>query len=249
MSLVDALITAQHGYRSDAAALWDVLTQSEVFVALARGGVEQGQSEVRAGTMLSLHSLPSGDGTMWTAAFSSGELLDVIGRKYQWTTDGGTLMWLSANGRDFLANLIVSGVPDEAAPGVLFDAEQPSQLALNGREIHAMVAGAPIPLTNYAAAQPARGDEQMMIGEPAVPPPPDVYADIERVIAAEPGTAGYRLCWAFCPERDAEAHFLLDIHTTGVAFDRAGLSRYLGGLVSPRLPPPGYVDIAFDFGR
>jgi len=249
VSLVEALVKAQSGYRSDVAALVEELKRSEVFAPLVTGGQLPARPTALAiDTMLALHGLPSGDGTVWVALFSSVATLEEAGSRKNWRTDGGPLRYIGFRWEAGIDGMFRQAMEEGRNAGIVFDAGATSELALNVSEVISIANGAIVPLENYVAGQPTRANEQVYIGEPAIPPPAELVHAVESVLGSEPAVSGYQLRQVFIPERDVVAHLVLDIQTQAPESERRRLAQRVGEAIAGiPLPPPGYLDIAFNF--
>lgn len=251
MGLVDALIRAQSGYRSDVAAMVDQLKRSEVFAPLqVSGNLPSKPTTLAVGTSVALHNLPSANGGLWIALFSSVETLQKAGQRHNWLTDGGPLRFVGFKWDAAIEGMFSKALETGANAGIVFDEGSRSELALNASEVIRIAQGQIIPLVDYAARQPARGGEQVFVGEPATPPPPELLEAVRATLATEKGVASYRLVQVYSPERDVMPHLLLDIESQSAEPDRRRISQLVGEAIKDiRLAPPGYVDVAFNFTR
>lgn len=251
VSLVEALTRARSGYRSDVAALVEELGHADVLAPLARAAdLPSSPTTLRAHASLALHTLPSGDGTVWAALFSGPETLGEAGTRNGWTTDGGPLRFVGLGWEAALRGVYLPVLESGENAGIVFDAGAPSELALNASEVISIARGEFVPLVWYASRQPTRGDEQAFVGDPAEAPPPALVDAIASALGAEPAVTSYHLRQVFVPERDVLPHLTLDIHTDASEPDRRRISRRVGESIRDiTLPPPGYLDVAFNFRR
>lgn len=172
MGLAEALIRAQSGYRSDVAALVEELKRDDVFAPLAREGeLPMRATRLEVDTRVTLHNLPSADGTAWVPLFSSVETLRQAGARNRWKTDGGPLHYVSFRWEAGIEGMFRQALESGANAGIVFDAGSASELVLNASEVMSIAKGEIVPLVDYAARQPARGNEQVYVGEPANRPP------------------------------------------------------------------------------
>lgn len=250
MDLRDHVLRARSGYRSDVAALGEALGRGDVFVPLARSaGVPEGRSTLAADADIALHSLPSADGTSWVPLFTSRERLLAAGMRNGWTTDGGPLHFVGMPGMTALTSVFAPSLEAGATAGVVFDVGHDSELAMNAAEVLRLIRGEAIPLVGYASRLPARGTEKMLVGEPATPPSHQALDRIAAVLGTEPSVEGWHLRQVFTPERDVQPHLLLDIRAAVTEQERRRISEKVGAIVGElQLPPPGYLDVAFNLG-
>lgn len=251
MTLVDALIRAQSGYRSDVAALVQELKRSDVFAPLAKGGnLPSRPTTLTANTLVTLHNLPSDDGTVWAVLFSSIETLHKAGTQHNWKTDGGPLHYIGFKWDAGIEGMFRRALESGGNAGIVFDVGARSELALNAAEVISIVKGDLVPLVNYAARQPARGNEQVYIGKPAVPPPMELVEAVKLTLSTESAVTAYHLRQVYVPERDVMPHLILDIETAASEAERRRISQRVGEAIHGiALPPPGYLDIAFNLDR
>jgi hypothetical protein len=251
MRLVDALIRAQSGYRSDVAALVKELQGSDVFAPLATGGnLPSRPTTLKLETLVILHNIRSGDGTLWIALFSSVETLRKAGVGNGWTTDGGPLKYFGFKWDAAIEAMFRNALESGANAGIVFDAGSPSELALNAAEVISIAKGDVVPLVNYVAQQPTRRNEVAYVGEPATAPPAELTEVIQSVLESEPAVTAHHLRQIFTPERDVMAHLILDIESQAPEPERRRISQRVGEAIRGiPLAPPGYLDIAFNFNR
>jgi len=249
MALVDALIRAQSGYRSDLAALVEELNLSEVFAPLGSGAdLPSTPTTLEVAKMVKLHNLPSADGKTWAALFSGVGRLQIAGVQFHWTTDGGPLRFMAFKWDDAIQGMFLPAIESGGIAGIVFDVGGSSELALNASEMSAIARGEMVPLIDYASQHPARGDEQVFIGEPATAPPATLVDAIQTILATEPAVISHHLRQVYIPERDLMPHLILDIHSQASEAERRRISQRVGEAIDGiPLPPPGYVDVAFNF--
>lgn len=251
MELAEALIRAQSGYRGDVTALVEELKRGEVFAPLAReGDLPMRPTTLEVDTRVTLHNLPSADGAAWVPLFSSVEALRQAGARNNWKTDGGPLHYVGFRWDAGIEGMFRQALESGANAGIVFDVGSGSELALDASEVISIARGEIVPLVNYAARQPTRGNEQVYVGEPADPPPSELIAALRSVLAAESQVSGYHLRQVFIPERDVMPHLILDIASEAPEPERRRISQRVGEAIRGlSLPPPGYLDIAFNFER
>jgi hypothetical protein len=247
--LVDALIRAQSGYRSDVAALVKELKRSDVFAPLAKGGnIPRRRTILKADTLVTLHNIRSGDGTPWIALFSSVETLRKAGAGNGWMTDGGPLQFAGFKWDAAIEGMFRDALESGGNAGIVFDVGSPSELGLNAAEVISIARGDVVPLVNYVAQQPTRDKEVVYVGEPAIAPPAELIEVIKSVLESEPAVTAHRLRQIFTPERDVMAHLLLDIESQTPEPERRRISQRVGDAIRGiPLAPPGYLDITFNF--
>lgn len=245
----EALARAQSGYRSDVAELAKVLAEAELFAALAEDSeLSESRQMLEAGAKLKLHEVVDATGGKWAAVFSSVEALGRTGDQYQWSSGGGPLRFLAANGAELIQSVLAPTLESGATSGIVFDAGQGSELAMTPEETLSMIRGEPIPLVGYSSQQPARGTEQVHIGEPAVPPSAALTTAIANVLDRVREVKSYRLIQVFVPERDVMSHLMLDVVGDLRASQQREISERIGAAVERlQLPAPGYLDVAFNF--
>ena len=250
MTLVDAVVRAQSGYRSDVAALKAELGRAEVFVPLEdQGQIREGLQTLKTDARVTIHNLRSGDGTAWIPLFTTLDALRAAGEQNGWTTGDGPLQFLSIKGMVALESMFAPAFESGANAGLVFDVGQPSELAIRAGEVLQILKGEPIPLVDYASRQPTRGTEESFVGWPAVPPPPELLDSIAGVLGTEQLVKSHAVRQVFIPERDVAPHLMLDISGEISDDDRRRISQRIGAAVSGiKLPPPGYLDVAFNFG-
>jgi hypothetical protein len=249
-TIEEALVQAQTGYRSDVAALARALARAELFVALVEDSEPGNAPEVlQPGANLKLHSvIDETTGTAWTAVFSSPETLGRAGQQLNWKTGGGPLQFLAANGAELIGSVLTPALESGATSGIVFDAGQKSELAMSADEVLSMIGANPLPLVGYASRQPATGTELIQVGEPAVPPPAALTTAIARILDRVGEVRSYRLLQVFVPERDVTSHLMLDIVGDLPESQQRKISAAIGAAIEDiPLPPPGYLDIAFNF--
>jgi hypothetical protein len=245
-----ALARAQSGYRSDVAALAKVIAEAELFAALAEDSESDDDLEmVEAGATLKLHHVVDDtSGSKWTALFSSAEALRKAGFQFDWGTSGGPLQFLAANGAELFRSVLAPALESGSASGIIFDVGRESELAMTPEEMLSMMRGEPIPLLAYASRRPANGTEQIHVGEPAVPPPPALTTAIAKVLDRVREVKSYRLIQVFIPERDVRSHLMLDIVGDLPESQQREISAQIGAAIAGvKLPPPGYLDVVFNF--
>jgi SseB protein N-terminal domain len=250
VKLVDAVVRAQSGYRSDVAALKAALGGAEIFVPLEDPGqIREGLQTLKTDAKVTIHNLRSADGTAWIPLFTTLDALRAAGEQNGWTTGNGPLQFLSIKGTVALESMFAPALESGANTGLVFDVGQRSELAMMADEVLQMLKGEPIPLVDYASKQPARGTEQTFVGLPAVPPPTELLDSIAGVLRAEQLVRSYAVRQVFIPERDVAPHLLLDISGEIPEQDRRRISQRVGAAMNGiKLPPPGYLDVAFNFG-
>ena len=249
MALVHALIRAQSGYRSDVAALVRELKRSDVFAPLVTGGnLPSRPTTLAVSTLVTLHNLPSDDGTVWVALFSNVETLHKAGAQHNWKTDGGPLHYIGFKWDAAIEGMFRHALESGGNAGMVFDVGARSELALTAAEVLSIAKGEVVPLVNYAARQPARGNEQVYVGEPAIQPPMELVEAVKLILSTEAAVTGYHLRQVYIPERDIMPHLILDIETATPEAERRRISQRVGEAIHGiALPPPGYLDIAFNF--
>jgi hypothetical protein len=246
----EALVRAQSGYRGDIAALARVLVETDLFAALAEDSESNDDPRIlEAGAQLKLHHVvDDAMGTKWTAIFSSAEALGKAGFQFDWGTNGGPLQFVEANGAEFIQSVLAPSLESGSTSGIIFDVGQESELAMTSAEMLSLMRGEPIPLVSYASRRPATGTEQIHVGEPAVPPPAALTAAIARVLDRVKEVKSYRLIQVFIPERDVMSHLMLDIVGDLPESQQREISAQIGTATEgTRLPPPGYLDVVFNF--
>jgi hypothetical protein len=251
MSLVDSLIRAQSGYRSDVAALVDQLKKSDVFAPLqASGNLPSKPSTLTVDTSVALHNLPSADGAAWIALFSSIEALRRSGERHKWFTDRGPLRYVGFKWDAGIEGMFLKALESGSNAGIVFDEGSRSELGLRASEVLSIARGEVIPLVDYTSRQPTRGKEQVFVGEPAAPPPQALLEAVQSTLSTERVVTSHHLRQVYMPERDVMPHLILDIESTASEPERRRISHRVGEAIKNiELPPPGYLDIAFNFNR
>lgn len=244
--VVTALKQARRGFRRDVAALLDALEQVDLLIPLSEpvaGATTGERTKIEGELRLVPHFLPTPDGPLFAALFSSAGLLDAIGKQLQWQTGGGDLEYCSVPGG--VALQMASGTLDENVQGVVIDAGAESELVLTAAEVRTLVSGQPIPLVGYVAAIPD-DHEQTLHAESGTPHAPEIIAALDRCVAELDELTSYELLRTFNPERDLEPHPTIKLKTRSEKVDHNHLAKHVFNAVSPHLPPPGYVDIVFE---
>jgi len=251
MALVDSLIRAQSGYRSDVAALVGQLKKSDVFAPLQAGGdLPSKPSTLTVDTSVALHNLPSADGTVWIALFSSVEALRRAGERHKWFTDRGPLRYIGFKWDAGIEGMFLKALESGGNAGIVFDEGSRSELGLRASEVLSIARGDVIPLVDYAARQPTRSKEQVFVGDPATPPPQALLDAVRSTLSTEQAVTSYHVRQVYIPERDVMPHLILDIESTASEPERRRISQLVGDAINNiALPPPGYLDIAFNFNR
>ena len=243
--LVSAVKQARRGFKRDVAALLEALETSDLLIPLAQpvtGATTGERTKIQGELRLTPHFLPTPEGPMFAALFTSAPLLDAIAAQLRWQTAGGELEFCVVPGG--VALEMASGTLDENVHGVVIDAGADSELVLTADEVRRMVTGQAIPLVGYVAAIPDDHDKTL-IAEAGAMPSAELNAALERCLAELPELVGYELLRTFNPERDLEPHPTLKLKTKPGEVDYQHLAKHVFNAVSPHLPPPGYVDIVF----
>ncbi len=243
--LVTALKQARRGFKRDVAALLEALETSDLLIPLAEpvaGATTGERTKVEGELRLTPHFLPTPEGPLFAALFSSAPLLDAVASQLGWRTGGQELEFCSVPGG--VALEMASGTLDEHVRGVVIDAGADSGLVLTTDEVRRLVTGQAIPLVGYVAAIPD-DDEKTLVAEAGAPPSAELTAALERCLAELPELTGYELLRTFNPERDLEPHPTLRLKTRAGLVDHQHLAKHVFNAVGPHLPPPGYVDIVF----
>jgi hypothetical protein len=244
--LVSAVKQARRGFKRDVAALLDALEASDLLIPLAEpmvGATTGERKKIEGELRLTPHFLPTPEGPQFAALFTSAPLLDAIALQLHWRTGDGELEFCLVPGG--VALEMASGTLDENVHGVVIDAGAESELVLTADEVRRLVTGQAIPLVGYVAAIPDDHD-RTLIAEPGSPPSAELLAALERCVVELPELIGYELLRTFNPERDLEPHPTLKLKLRSGNVDHQHLAKHVFDVVSPHLPPPGYVDIVFD---
>jgi SseB protein N-terminal domain len=244
--LASAVKQARRGFRRDVKALLEALEQADLLIPLAEpvnGATTGERTKIQGELRLEPHFLPTPEGPMFAALFTSAPLLDAIGGQLGWRTGGGELEFCQIPGG--VALEMASGTLDEHVHGVVIDAGADSELVLTAAEVRQLVTGQAIPLVGYVAAIPDDHD-RTLVAEPGAAPPAELTAELERCVRELPELVGYELSRTFNPERDLEPHPTIKLRTSASDVDHQHLAKHVFNAVSPHLPPPGYVDIVFE---
>jgi SseB protein N-terminal domain len=244
--LVSAVKQARRGFRRDVAALLEALEQADLLIPLAEpvaGATTGERTKVQGELRLQPHFLPTPEGPLFAALFTSPPLLDAIGAQLAWQTGGEELQFCSIPGGVALEMAV--GTLDEHVHGIVIDAGAESELVLTAEEARKLVTGQAIPLVGYVAAIPDDHDKTL-VAEPGSPPSPELVAALERCLVELPELSGYELSRTFNPERDLEPHPTVKLRTVSGQVDHQHLAKHVFNAVGPFLPPPGYVDIVFE---
>jgi hypothetical protein len=192
------------------------------------------------------HVTWSRDGLAWIPVFSSAEALASAGSGHSWQTDGGELQMAALPFEDLVA-VLNQAFLDEQTGGIVFDLGLDTQLVLSSDEVLSLAAGTAIPITDLAGQQPARGDEQMYVGEPAESSE-QLVSQIQQILGREPHVTGSHLYQVFIPERDVMPHLLLSLTSPAADATREEIGiRVSDAVAQLDVPPPGYIDVMFDF--
>jgi hypothetical protein len=244
--LVKVVKQARRGFRRDVAALLEALEQADLLIPLAEpvaGATTGERTKVQGELRLEPHFLPTPEGPMFAALFTSPDLLDAIGAQLGWRTGGGELEFCQVPGG--VALEMAGGTLDDHVQGVVIDAGADSELVLTAAEVKKLVTGQPIPLVGYVAAIPDDHD-RTLVAEPGAPPPAELAEALGRCVDELEDLVGYELQRTFNPERDLEPHPTIKLKTRSTKVDHQHLAKHVFNAVSPHLPPPGYVDIVFE---
>jgi hypothetical protein len=244
--LAAAVKQARRGFRRDVKALLEALEQADLLIPLAEpvsGATTGERTKVQGELRLQPHFLPTPEGPLFAALFTSAPLLDAIGGQLGWRTGGGELEFCQIPGG--VALEMASGTLDEHVHGVVIDAGADSELVLTAAEVRQLVTGQAIPLVGYVAAIPDDHD-RTLVAESGAPPPAELTAALERCLSELTELAGYELTRTFNAERDLEPHPTIKLKTHSSDVDHQHLAAHVFQAVSPHLPPPGYVDIVFE---
>ncbi|MBM4364404.1 MAG: hypothetical protein FJ104_17130, partial [Deltaproteobacteria bacterium] len=162
-----------------------------------------------------------------------------------WTTDGGPLELCTLPSAVVL-ELGASILEDARVAGMILNPFDDGELLLRRHEVASLAAGKPLPLVGYVEALPLDEDESRLVAEMDGPPPAEVTAAIEQVLAGTSGAIGHRLYRTMNPERDLEPHLTLNVLVEDDDLDRGALATRLAAALDGKLPPPGYIDIVFN---
>jgi hypothetical protein len=244
--LTSVVKQARRGFRSDVAALLEALEQGNLLIPLTEpvpGATTGERTKIEGELRLLPHFLPTPEGGMFAALFTTPELLDAIAAQLDWKTAGGELEFCSVPGG--VALEMASGTLDDLVQGVVIDAGAESELVLSAEEVLRLVSGQAIPLVGYVAAIPDDHD-RTLVAEAGDAPPAELNAALEQCLAELPDLQSYELLRTYNPERDLEPHATLKLKTKSSEVDHQHLAQHVFNAVSPHLPPPGYVDIVFE---
>lgn len=244
--LVSVVKQARRGFRRDVAALLEALEQADLLIPLAEpvaGATTGERTKVEGELRLQPHFLPTPEGPLFAALFTSAPLLDAVGAQLRWTTDGQELQFCSIPGG--VALEMAAGTLDEHVHGVVIDAGADSELVLTAAEVKKLVTGQAIPLVGYVAAIPDDHDKTL-VAEPGTTPAPELVRALEQCVRELPELTGYELLRTFNPERDLEPHPTVKLKTVAGPVDHQHLAKHVFNAVGPLLPPPGYIDIVFE---
>jgi hypothetical protein len=244
--LLSAVKQARRGFRRDVAALLEALEQADLLIPLAEpvaGATTGERTKVQGELRLQPHFLPTREGPLFAALFTSAPLLDAIGEKLGWRTGGEGLEFCSIPGGVALEMAV--GTLDEHVHGIVIDAGADSELVLTAAEARQLVTGQAIPLVGYVAAIPDDHDKTL-IAETGAPPSPELVQALERCVGELAELQGFELLRTFNPERDLEPHPTIKLRTVAGPVDHQHLANHVFHAVGPFLPPPGYVDIVFE---
>jgi SseB protein N-terminal domain len=244
--LASAVKQARRGFRRDVKALLEALEQADLLIPLSEpvsGATTGERTKIQGELRLQPHFLPTPEGPMFAALFTSAPLLDAIGGQLGWRTGGGELEFCQIPGG--VALEMAGGTLDEHVQGVVIDAGADSELVLTAAEVRQLVTGQAIPLVGYVAAIPD-DHERTLVAEPGAPPPAELTSALDRCVSELPELVGYELTRTFNPERDLEPHPTVKLRTSKADVDHQHLAKHVFNAVGPHLPPPGYVDIVFE---
>lgn len=241
--LTEALQAAQSGLRRDVQRLVDATAGGILYLPLARS-MKAPLGEERV-TPVAMHLLHDPQGRRAVALFTREEFLSKAGSHFGWRTDDRPLQLAGLRARDAL-NLALPLVDGEKVRTLVINAFQPSCLELSVSELKAIAGGKALPLVGYVPRTPVQKGEQFNVGEPALPPSPDLVRALQGFIAANPETSGFDLVQMFNPERDLEPHLTLNIRTRGRNPNPQALVDKVNESIRGKLAPPGFLDIMFD---
>ncbi len=243
--LVSVLKQARRGFRSDVAQLLEALEMSDLLIPLSESlaGATTGQrTKIEGELRLTPHFLPTPEGPLFAALFTSAPLLDAVASQLGWRTSGADLEFCSVPGG--VALEMAAGTLDENVRGVVIDAGADSELVLTADEVKRLATGQAIPLVGYVAAIPD-DHERTLIAEAGSPPSAELVEALGRCVEQLPELERYELLRTFNPERDLEPHPTLRLHVLPGRVDHQRVAKHVFDAVAPHLPPPGYVDIVF----
>jgi hypothetical protein len=118
--LLSAVKQARRGFRRDVAALLEALEQADLLIPLAEpvaGATTGERTKVQGELRLQPHFLPTREGPLFAALFTSAPLLDAIGEKLGWRTGGEGLEFCSIPGGVALEMAV--GTLDEHVHGIV----------------------------------------------------------------------------------------------------------------------------------
>lgn len=243
--LVSAVKQARRGFKRDVAAFLEALESSDLLIPLAEpvaGATTGERTKIQGELRLTPHFLPTPEGPLFAALFTSAPLLNAVAAQLRWLTAGGELEFCSVPGG--VALEMACGTLDDNVHGVVIDAGAESELVLTAAEVKRLVTGQAIPLVGYVAAIPD-DHERTLIAEAGAAPSPELTAALDRCVQELAELDGYELLRTFNPERDLEPHPTLRLRTKPGPVDHQHLAQHVFAAVGPHLPPPGYVDIVF----
>ncbi len=244
--LTAAVSTARRGLRSDVRVFVDALDAGELFAPLAakvEGAVYGEQVEVEDELKLTPHMLIDAEGKLYCALFTRPEMIHPLEEQLGWTTDGQPLEYCAIPARAAF-DMALQVMDDEDVLGLVINPMDATELILRRSEVASIAQNQAIPLVGYVEHIPDHGSENTLLAEPADPPPPELVAALETVLAELPEIESYSLQRTFNAERDLEPHLTLTLRTRSTV-EREALAGRIVTAIQDKLPPPGYIDVLF----
>lgn len=245
--LTAAVSRARRGFRSDVAALIELLRSAELLVPLkhAIDGVPLGEQVEVSELKLVPHLLEDDEGQIFCALFTEHALLDTLEEQLGWRTDDDALQFCALPAASAL-DMALDVIDDHQVLGLVLNAVAESELVLQRHEVASIAQSQPLPLVGYVQEIPLAPDERTLIAELDEAPPPELIEALDACVAASDDIVGYELQQTFNAERDLEPHLTLRVATQPGEPNREALAQSLISKIEGKIPPPGYIDILFE---
>ncbi|MBX3184726.1 MAG: SseB family protein [Polyangiaceae bacterium] len=245
--VTDLVAGARRGLRRDVRALLDGLQHAELCIPLRQPmvGVPLGERlEMPEELSLVPHVLEDEEGDRFAALFTDPEMLERAQEELGWLTGEGALEYCALPALTAL-DLALQVVDDEHVIGLVLNPLHDSELLLSRQELASLAQNTALPLVSYVRDIPELADEHTLVGELDGPPPRELTAALDALVAEGGALSSYRLAQTFNAERDLEPHLTLHVVTRGDVEIQA-LSRMIVERIEGKVPEPGYIDILFD---
>lgn len=252
---------ARRGLRSDVAALAAALPTGGLLVPLATPIVDVPLGEPvsleQGEVSLSPHLLPDQDGACFVALFTDADVLETVGKYLGWKTptpdsaagEPADLQYCTLPAPAAL-DLALQLIDNDEIQGLVINPSDEHELLLQRHEVGALSQGQGIPLVGYVKEIPISPDEVRLISEPDAPLDQTLQDAIRLCVSQLPGVQSHRVEQSFNRERDLEPHLTLTLCCQDPdSVDSKALNLLLSEHLENKLPPPGYIDVLFEFPR